>query len=324
MKIMISEQFQDFMETLGLDINKSLEQAGIGKVVWKENIDLTDTEYWRLMNEMDNELSDEAIIQFGRIENINSFMPSFFAALAANNGQQAIERLAKYKNLVAPCKLTIIKLNDQTEIKIHSEGMNLELPRFTVLTEQLLLVSLLRVGTGLKINPIAVGSKYEYGNIVENELSIKAKTATTNFICFKNTDLNKKFISTNNTMWDFIKPELDRRKLEIKKDQSLEDNVQSLILRKIPSGQFDIDTISKTMNIGKRTLQRNLKQMNTSYNEQVKLARQSLVGPLMKDETLGLIDISYLLGYADPESFSRAFKEWYQQSPSDYRRKLVK
>lgn len=35
------------------------------------------------MNEFDNQLTDEMILSLGNITNINTFMPSFFAALAA-------------------------------------------------------------------------------------------------------------------------------------------------------------------------------------------------------------------------------------------------
>lgn len=323
MKIMISEQFQNFMNSVGINLNDVLAKSGVKKVIWQENIDLTDAEYWRLMDGLDNELSDDAIVQFGKIENINTFMPSFFAALAAERGQQAIERLADYKALVAPCKLEVSTNKDYTEIVVNGAGLDIEIPRFTVMTEQLLLVSLLRVGTGTTIMPISVGSKYSYGPVVEKEMGVPGTKSDKNFIRFNNLDLAKSFVSTNNTMWNFIKPELDRRKLEIEKDKSLEDNLQALILRKIPSGEFDIDTIASNMNISRRTLQRDLKQLDTTFNQQVKIARQSLVNPLMKDDTLGLADISYLLGYADPESFSRAFKSWYQKSPSDYRKELV-
>lgn len=323
MRMMISEQFQNFMISLGIDLNNVLQKAHVNKVIWKENIELNDSEYWRVMNELDNELSDKNIINFSDIKMMNSFMPSFFAALSARNGNEAIQRLAKYKSLVGPVKLDITMNNVSTIIRIFGNGIGFEVPRFTVMTEQLMLLSLLKVGTSDNIVPVKVGSKYSYSKEIAAELGIEPIKLQTNEIEFLNEDLKKNFISSNNMMWEFIRPELDRRKLEIEGHKSLEENIQALLIKKIPSGEFSIDEIAEALNISRRTLQRSLKSIDTSFTEQVKIARQSLIEPLMKDESLDLVNISYLLGYSDPESFSRAFKSWYKQSPSSYRQQLI-
>lgn len=323
MKIINSEQFQDYLRKLNIDLNSTLQRAGVNKVIWKESLELNDSEYWRLMNEMDSEFSDDVIVGFSDISRMNNFMPSFFAALSAKNGFEALDRFSKYKSLVGPVQLKIDSGAETTTISISGNALEIEPPRFTIMTEQLLIVSLLRTGTSKKILPVKVGSNYQYGQVITDTLGVTPLTEDSNEITFKNADLNSNFISTNNVMWKFIQPELDRNKLEILSDKSLNDNIQAILLKKIPSGKFDIDTISQTLNISRRTLQRNLKILDTSFSEQVKYARQTMVDPLMKDTTLDLVDISYLLGYADPESFSRAFKTWYDQSPSVYRKQLV-
>ncbi|WP_125767182.1 helix-turn-helix domain-containing protein [Lapidilactobacillus wuchangensis] len=319
MKIMISEQFQQFMAKIGIDLNNTLAAANVNKVIWQEQLELTDKEYWQLMNELDNELSDEVVVQFGDINNINTFMPSFFAALAAKNGRQAIERLATYKALIGPVKLIITADAELVSIRAEGTSLGIELPRFTVLTEQLLLISLLRVGTGRVINPSFVGSKYHYGPKISNVMGIQPQRQNENLIQFRTADLEQTFISTNNSMWTFLQPELDRQKLANERDKSLVANVQAILLKKIPSGQFSLDDVAASLNLSRRTLQRNLSALGTTFNDEVQIARQTLVLPLMKDRTLSLIEIGYLLGYADPETFSRAFKKWFQESPSVYR-----
>lgn len=99
MQIMISEQFQVYMKNLGVDLNDALQKAGVNKVIWKESLDLNNSEYWRLMYEFDNELSDEAIISFLDINHINSFMPSFFAALVAKNGTEIVHQYIAGKSV---------------------------------------------------------------------------------------------------------------------------------------------------------------------------------------------------------------------------------
>ncbi|PKX65234.1 putative HTH-type transcriptional regulator [Lactiplantibacillus plantarum] len=323
MKIMVSEQFQYFMASLGVDLNSLLEAAGINKVVWQEQLMLSDVEYWQLMNEFDNQLTDEMILSLGNITNINTFMPSFFAALAAKNGEQAIARMATYKSLAGPVHLEIVTKPDIVNIHILGNSLGVELPRFTIMTEQLLLISLLRVGTGKLIKPISVGSKYPYGDQIDAVMGIRPQQLADNCIQFQVTDLQRAFISANNSMWAFLQPGLDQQKLAIEHNQSLLATVQALLLKKIPSGSFSIDEIATSLNLSKRTLQRHLSTLSTTFNDEVQIARRTLVVPLMKDQSLNLIEISYLLGYSDPESFSRAFKKWFHQSPSVYRQQSL-
>ncbi|ARW35384.1 helix-turn-helix domain-containing protein [Lactiplantibacillus plantarum] len=323
MKIMVSEQFQCFMASLGVDLNSLLEAAGINKVVWQEQLMLSDVEYWQLMNEFDNQLTDEMILSLGNITNINTFMPSFFAALAAKNGEQAIARMATYKSLAGPVHLEIVTKPDIVNIHILGNSLGVELPRFTIMTEQLLLISLLRVGTGKLIKPISVGSKYPYGDQIDAVMGIRPQQLADNCIQFQVTDLQRAFISANNSMWAFLQPGLDQQKLAIEHNQSLLATVQALLLKKIPSGSFSIDEIATSLNLSKRTLQRHLSTLSTTFNDEVQIARRTLLVPLMKDQSLNLIEISYLLGYSDPESFSRAFKKWFHQSPSVYRQQSL-
>lgn len=323
MKIMVSEQFQCFMASLGVDLNSLLEAAGINKVVWQEQLMLSDVEYWQLMNEFDNQLTDEMILSLGNITNINTFMPSFFAALAAKNGEQAIARMATYKSLAGPVHLEIVTKPDIVNIHILGNSLGVELPRFTIMTEQLLLISLLRVGTGKLIKPISVGSKYPYGDQIDAVMGIRPQQLADNCIQFQVTDLQRAFISANNSMWAFLQPGLDQQKLAIEHNQSLLATVQALLLKKIPSGSFSIDEIATSLNLSKRTLQRHLSTLSTTFNDEVQIARRTLVVPLMKDQSLNLIEISYLLGYSDPESFSRALKKWFHQSPSVYRQQSL-
>lgn len=322
MKITISQQFQEYMQGIGINLNDTLQRAGIHQIIWQESIELNDSEYWRLMNELDNEMSDQNIIRLSEIDKMNTFMPSFFVALTADNGIKAIKRLAEYKALVGPVQLVISNNGETTSVHISGTNLTIDPPRFTVMVEQLLIVSLLRTGTSQSIEPVIVGSQYQYGTTISKTLKKEPIKLDRNEIVFDNNDLNQSFISSNNVMWKLIRPELNRKKMEIENYHSMDENIQALLIKKIPSGDFSIDEIASVLNISKRTLQRNLKNLNTSFNLQIQYARKTLVEPFMKDQTLSLIDISYLLGYSDPESFSRAFKKWYGQSPSNYRKEL--
>lgn len=77
--------------------------------------------------------------------------------------------------------------------------------------------------------------------------------------------------------------------------------------------------IAKTLALGQRTLQRRLGELGTSYAEVLESTRRTLAEGYLRDATLGLAEIAYLLGYEEQTSFFRAFRRWHGQTPGDFR-----
>jgi AraC-like DNA-binding protein len=69
-----------------------------------------------------------------------------------------------------------------------------------------------------------------------------------------------------------------------------------------------------------RTLQRKLEEENTSYSALSKSVRKEMAHNYIQDSQLSINEISYLLGFAEQANFTRAFKRWYGESPSEYRK----
>lgn len=98
MKLTLTQQFQDYLKSLGADFSMLLEKAGLPNKTWQEDIVLTDLEYYRLLLTFDDVMTEEAICNLSRIEHIQLFIPAFFAALSVQNGLEAIERFAPYSH----------------------------------------------------------------------------------------------------------------------------------------------------------------------------------------------------------------------------------
>ncbi|MFP3126464.1 AraC family transcriptional regulator [Ectobacillus funiculus] len=319
MKITIPHQFQQFIASLGVSMEELLQKADIPNMLWKETLTLTNLEYYRLLQEFDHMLSDEQLLAFSQIENINMFMPPFFAAMSAKNGYEGIQRLATYKGLIGPVE---IQMNEtSTTVCYHFSFIypNQELPRFALLNEQLLLVSLLRIATGEKVIPLLVGGPYSYGPLIEEFFGIRGTKSVTNQLIFKLADVKRPFLTENNTMWEYLKPEFTRRLQEISQQKSFSQNVQAILFSAIPSGHFTLEEIAHTLGISVRTLQRNLSAENTTFNQQLQAVQKMLAFHYLQEPNLTTNDIAYLLGYADSNSFVRAFKKWTGQTISEYK-----
>jgi AraC-like DNA-binding protein len=96
--------------------------------------------------------------------------------------------------------------------------------------------------------------------------------------------------------------------------------VRGLIADALPRGTASTERIATTLHMSGRTLQRRLKDQDTSFEAVLDEVRQAQSMSLLKDPKLSLGEISFLLGYADQATFTRAFKRWTGKPPGEVRR----
>lgn len=65
-----------------------------------------------------------------------------------------------------------------------------------------------------------------------------------------------------------------------------------------------------------RGLQRRRKQEGTTFKTLVDDTRRDLALQYVKDSTVSINEMAYLLGYSEHANFSRAFKRWTGVAPS--------
>lgn len=95
--------------------------------------------------------------------------------------------------------------------------------------------------------------------------------------------------------------------------------VRSELIARLPSGQIDEADIASSINMSRRSLQRKLRQQGVSFTELLDRSRRELGLQYVRDPQYSLNEIAYLLGFAEPGNFTRAFKRWYGKPPSRFR-----
>jgi len=316
------KQFQDFLRSIGLSIENILEQAGISNILWKEEIQLSTEEYYLFLKKIDEVITDEQISAISNIDNLNVFIPSFFAALSSKNGLEGLKRLAKYKKLIGPVFLEIKEFEEIVQVQYFFEQREKELPRFAVLNEQLLLMNLLSKGIGKGIIPISVTSPFEYGEFLSKEMNTTVNKGVQNEIIFSMKDLKKPFLTANNIMVEYLEPQL-KQKLAEKESETLEtfiDRVQKKLFQLIPSGQFSLENVAEEFGISTRTVQRNLAVENIKFNQVVKNVQKIMTLNYLESKELSIDEIAYLVGYTETSSFYRAFKGWTGKTVLQYKK----
>ena len=284
-----------------MSMENILEKAGIPNILWKEEIQFSTEEYYLFLKEIDEVITDEQILAISNIDNLNMFIPSFFAALSSKNGLEGIKRLAKYKKLIGPVFLEIKEFEEIVQVQYFFEQREKELPRFAVLNEQLLLMNLLNKGIGKGIIPISVTSPFEYGEFLSKEMNITVNKGVQNEIIFSMKDLKKPFLTANNIMVEYLEPQLKQKLAEMESEtfETFASRVQKKLFQLIPSGCFGLENVAEEFGISGRTLQRNLSAENTSFNQLVKDIQKIMTFNYLETKELSIDEIAYLVGYTN-------------------------
>ena len=95
--------------------------------------------------------------------------------------------------------------------------------------------------------------------------------------------------------------------------------VKAAMLEQLPSGNLTESSVAEALHISTRTLQRQLQEKNTSFKLILNEVRTELADKYIRNNQLSLTEISFLLGFSEMSSFSRAFKRWTGETPSQYR-----
>jgi len=100
---------------------------------------------------------------------------------------------------------------------------------------------------------------------------------------------------------------------------SLSMQVRSRIIERLPDGLPRQELIAAALHLSLRSLQRRLREENTSFKELLNDTQQQLAMQYIGERHRSIGEITYLLGYSEPGSFSRAFRRWTGKSPLQYR-----
>jgi len=95
--------------------------------------------------------------------------------------------------------------------------------------------------------------------------------------------------------------------------------VRASIIEQLPRGTPNQKSIADALHVSLSSLQRKLKDEETTFKELLEDTRRSLAMQYIREARRPLGEISYLLGFSEHSSFSRAFRRWTGTSPAEFR-----
>ena len=138
-------------------------------------------------------------------------------------------------------------------------------------------------------------------------------------LLFSRADASRPFVTANESLWRAFQPELHRLREAAEASGSTTDRVRAAILESLPSGDVSIDAVAQRMRLSRRTLQRRLSDGGVNFRHLVRDVRMALANHYLRATTLPYAEVSFLLGFEEPSSFFRAFREWTGSTPDTVR-----
>lgn len=102
-------------------------------------------------------------------------------------------------------------------------------------------------------------------------------------------------------------------------DVSLAQQVKNILRGLLKEGLPRKEQVAEQLSVSVRTLQRQLQQAETSYQQILDELRQELAEHYLLNSTLPIQDIAQYLGFTEPRSFHRTFKSWRGMPPGEFR-----
>ncbi len=322
-KFVVDAGWQLILKDVGVNPADVLQRAQLpGDLFTRKNAALSTSEYFRLWEGMAATFNDPSFpLRVGQSISVESFNPPIFAALCSPNLNVAMERLSQFKKLIGPLTLAVTKTVESTTLTLDCLYTENPLPDSLAAAELVFLVNLVRLATREQIKPLAVTSSAPLANITSYSeyFGVMPTVEEYNTLRFSAIDADRLFLTVNDRMWDFFEPELRQRLSEIATEAGFAARVRGALLELLPSGQNTIEDVAKTLAVSKRTLQRRLEEESTTFQIELNKTREKLARHYLSNSTLTGAQISFLLGFEDPNSFVRAFHSWTGSTPNQLR-----
>lgn len=99
------------------------------------------------------------------------------------------------------------------------------------------------------------------------------------------------------------------------------DRVRELIELLLPTGRCSADQVALSLGVDRRTVHRKLAELDCTFTSILDETRAELAGRLVGNRSHSLTEVSVILGFSSPASFSRWFRRRFDQSPRDWRKR---
>ncbi len=247
-----------------------------------------------------------------------------YAMLESQSVRESLQRMLRFHRVISDANFG--KLVDDKKAKTLIFFLNWDAENFSAAREDAaiaLLLSICRLNIQEEFSPVSVRLTHLRPHCAGKHYSFFRCPVTFNspssclVLPYDITDrilpgVDKDLLACKDQIMTKYIASLDQGHIEIK--------VKKAITKKLPSGNITIQQVAKKLGMSTRSMQRSLCEKGTNFAQILKETRSELAKQYVKDKTLELTEIAFLLGFSELSTFSRSFKKIHGISPNQYRK----
>lgn len=324
--VRLVQRFLERSERLGIGRSEMMQAVGLteydirdpdARVPVLKLLDL-----WRFLIAND---SDPALgIRLGQTADIRGLGLVGYALMHSNTLRQALDRLVRYCHILSEAVQFHLVENGTEAAVVIEKDERFEALRYPVDARLALVLSMSREITGRPIIPLQVDFPYarpEDSAIHRQffQASIKYNQPISRMV-FRQSDFDLPVVSADETLAGYLDKLADDVLKALDDGKSVSDQVRRALWDELSAGTPSVSRVAERLRIGVRTLQRRLREEAATFADILDRLRQDMAIHLLEDRNLAVYEVAFLLGYAEPSTFYRAFRRWEGRSPLAHRR----
>lgn len=261
-------------------------------------------------------------LELGGIACVEQQDPTAIAVLSSQSFGDAIERMARYKQLTCPEEIRVHKARDEAAVEFAFPLAQEAEPPVLVDVCLSWILGIGRRGTGQPVTPLRLelARPEQHRPLFEAHYGCRVRfKASRNALVFRRSDLDLPFVTRNADLLAMLGPQLDQQVKARREGESLATRIRTTVKSLLAGRRPSLQDVARQTGMSARTLQRRLGESGVTFQEILEEARRELARHYLVDAQMELVETAYLLGYEDSNSFFRAFHQWEGTTPGEWR-----
>lgn len=277
---------------------------------------------WRTVSEM----SDDPTLglRLGTELRFERNHPVAIVGVCSRNFGDALQRLARYKQLTCPEEIRVVRKVQETSVEFHFVAAREIEPDIMVDVGLSWILNVGRRGSDGEITPLRLELRRasKHRDLLERHFGCRVRfKAERNALVFRSADLDHPFVSSNDELVSMLGTQLESELKSRDAGNDLGETVKLTLMRSLAGKRPTLQDVARELGMSSRTLQRRLTASSSTFQDLLETARREVAHQYLLRPVIEFNEAAFLLGFEDVNSFFRAFHAWEGLSPTEWRDK---